>query len=136
MAWGRSCTNKYVTVSVSVSAQYHDRHLYLPSTRSAIWDVPGESPGPGVPASPDSRPLSKRPRLEDNITPGHRPFVRGHYTVSYTSASGGRGGEGRGGALTASAVVPQCGVVEGGQWSLLSRLLQLTDRLQLVSGQL
>ena len=50
---------------------------------SAIWGLAGECRAAlGPPASPDSRPMSKRPRLEDGIVPGHRPFVRGHYKVS------------------------------------------------------
>ncbi|XP_037077792.1 tRNA-dihydrouridine(20) synthase [NAD(P)+]-like [Pollicipes pollicipes] len=45
-----------------------------------IWGLGGACRAAlGPPASPDSRPLSKRPRLEDGVTPGHRPFVRGHY---------------------------------------------------------
>lgn len=50
---------------------------------SELWGLGGhcqETLGP--PASPDSRPLSKRPRLDEDTVPGHAAFVRAHYTVS------------------------------------------------------
>ena len=68
---------------------------YLPDpSHSAIWGLAGKCRAAlGPPASPDSRPMSKRPRLEDGIVPGHRPFVRGHYKVSLVGRgqSAGRG---------------------------------------------
>ena len=59
---------------------------------SAIWGLGAECRAAlGPPASPDGRPLSKRPRLEEDVVPGRRAFVRGHYTVSGARCAWGVG---------------------------------------------